>query len=94
MSRILVAYSLCQLLLDWVPKLMKISFKTIVQKLVQRCETKVNADACKASYCVFMNVNMFALVCSFTNLISIICKCMCKSVFECTIMGIMGCIFV
>ena len=35
---------------DWVPKLIQISFQTIEQKLVQRCDTKVDADACKASY--------------------------------------------
>ena len=34
----------------WVPKLIQISFQTMEQKLVQRCETKVDAEACKASY--------------------------------------------
>ena len=38
---------------DWVPKLIKIRFQAMEQKLVQRCETKVNADACKASYIYF-----------------------------------------
>ena len=28
---------------------MQVSFQAMVQKLIQRCETKVNADACKAS---------------------------------------------
>ena len=32
--------------------LMQKSFQAIEQKLVQRCETKVDADACKASYCL------------------------------------------
>ena len=32
-----------------VPKLIQISFQTMAQKFVQRCETKVDADACKAS---------------------------------------------
>ena len=35
---------------DWVQKLIQKSVPTIEQKLVQRCETKVDADACKASY--------------------------------------------
>ena len=35
---------------DWVPKLIQIIFQAMEQKLVQRCETKVDADACKASY--------------------------------------------
>ena len=35
---------------DWVPKLIQVSFQALEQKLVQRCETKVDADACKASY--------------------------------------------
>ena len=34
---------------DLVPKLIQISFQAMEQKLVQRCETKVNADACKSS---------------------------------------------
>ena len=34
---------------DWVPKLIQISFQTMEQKLAQRCETKVDGDACKAS---------------------------------------------
>ena len=38
------------LLFDWVPKLIQICFQAIEQKLVQRCQTKVDADACKASY--------------------------------------------
>ena len=37
---------------DWVPKLIPISFQTMEQKLVQHCETKVDADACKASYVI------------------------------------------
>ena len=35
---------------DWVPKLIQISCQAMEQKLVQRCETKVDADAYKASY--------------------------------------------
>ena len=35
---------------DWVPKLIQISFQAMEQKIVQRCETMVDADACKASY--------------------------------------------
>ena len=35
---------------DWVPKLIQISFQTMEQKFVQSCDTKVDADACKASY--------------------------------------------
>ena len=34
---------------DLVLKLIQISFQTMEQKLVQRCETKVDGDACKAS---------------------------------------------
>ena len=34
---------------DWVPKIIQKSFQTMEQKLVQRCDTKVGADACKAS---------------------------------------------
>ena len=34
---------------DWVPKLVQKSFQTMEQKSVQRCETKVVADACNAS---------------------------------------------
>ena len=34
---------------DWVPKLIQISFQAMKQNLVQHCETKVDADACKAS---------------------------------------------
>ena len=33
---------------NWVPKLIQKSFQTMEQKLVQRCETKVVADACNA----------------------------------------------
>ena len=40
--------ALC-LTFDWVTKLIHISFQAMEQKLVQRCETKVDADACKAS---------------------------------------------
>ena len=32
---------------DWVPKLIQKSFQTMEQNLVQRCETKVDADTCK-----------------------------------------------
>ena len=35
---------------DWVPKLIQKFFPTMEQKLVQRCETKIVADACNASY--------------------------------------------
>ena len=35
---------------DWVPRLFQISFQTVKPKLVQRCETKVDTAACKASY--------------------------------------------
>ena len=35
---------------DWVPKLIQKKFPTIEQKLVQRCETEIVADACNASY--------------------------------------------
>ena len=35
---------------DLVPKLTQKRFPTIEQKLVQRCETEVVADACNASY--------------------------------------------
>ena len=34
---------------NWVSKLFQISFQAMEQNLVQRCETKVDADACKAS---------------------------------------------
>ena len=34
----------------YVPNLGQMNFKSMEQKGVQRCETKVNADACKASY--------------------------------------------
>ena len=37
------------LIFDWVLKLIQISFQAMEQKLVQRCETKVDVDACKAS---------------------------------------------
>ena len=37
---------------DWVPKLIQKSFKTMEQKFVQRCETKVVADACNAWYTI------------------------------------------
>ena len=40
--------SVC-LTFDWVPKLIQISFQAMEQKLVQRCETKDDADSCKAS---------------------------------------------
>ena len=35
---------------DWVPKFIQIGFQAMEQKLGQICETKVDADACKASY--------------------------------------------
>ena len=35
---------------DWVPKLIQKFFPTMEQKLVQRCETDIVADACNASY--------------------------------------------
>ena len=34
---------------DWVPNLILKIFPTMEQKLVQRCETEVVADACNAS---------------------------------------------
>ena len=34
---------------NWVPKLIQKSFQTRQQQFVQRCETKVGADACKGS---------------------------------------------
>ena len=34
---------------DWVPKLIQKIFPTMEQKLVQRCETEIVADACNAS---------------------------------------------
>ena len=41
---------------DWldplVPKLIQKSFLTREQQFVQHCETKVGADACKASYSI------------------------------------------
>ena len=40
---------------DWVPKLIQISFQAMEQKLFQRCETKADADACKASYLLSSN---------------------------------------
>ena len=39
---------------DWVPKLIQINFQTMEQKLVQRCETEVDGDACKATKEVIM----------------------------------------
>ena len=47
---------------DWVPKLIQKSFPTIEQKLVQRYETKVVADACNASYNEKDNTNLFGRV--------------------------------
>ena len=48
---------------DWVPKLFQISFQAMEQKLVQRCETMVDADACMASYKIlqifYMSNQMF-----------------------------------
>ena len=40
--------SVC-LTFDWVPKLFQIGVQDMEQKLVQRCETKVDADACKGT---------------------------------------------
>ena len=34
---------------NWVPKLIQKFFQTMEQTFVQRCETKVNEDACKDS---------------------------------------------
>ena len=34
---------------NWAPKLIQIFFPTMEQKLVQRCETEIVADACNAS---------------------------------------------
>ena len=34
---------------DWVPKLIQKIFSTMEQKLFQRCETEIVADACNAS---------------------------------------------
>ena len=36
--------------LDLVPKLIQTFFPKIEQKLVQRCETEIVANACNASY--------------------------------------------
>ena len=33
---------------NWLPKLIQKNFQTMEQKNFQRCETKVDADACKA----------------------------------------------
>ena len=38
---------------DLAPKLIQINFQIVEQKLVQRCETEVVGDACKASYRFF-----------------------------------------
>ena len=35
---------------DLAPKLIQINFQIVEQKLIQRCETEVDGDACKASY--------------------------------------------
>ena len=35
---------------DWIPKLIQKIFPTMEQKLIQRCETEIVADACNASY--------------------------------------------
>ena len=37
---------------DWVSKLIQERFQTMAQKLVQRYETKVGADACNASHVI------------------------------------------
>ena len=37
---------------DWVAKLIQKIFSTKEQKLVQRCETEIVADACNASYAI------------------------------------------
>ena len=41
---------------DWVPKLIQNFFPTMEQKLVQRCETEIVADACDASYRNIYNI--------------------------------------
>ena len=41
---------------DWVPKLIQNFFPTMEQKLVQRCETEIVADACNASYLLKVKV--------------------------------------
>ena len=51
--------ALC-LSIDWVPKLIQKFFPTMEQKLVQRCETEIVADACNASY-LFDCIVMFPL---------------------------------
>ena len=33
----------------WEPKLIRMNFQTMEKKFVQRCETEVDGDACKAS---------------------------------------------
>ena len=35
---------------NWVPKLIQKNVSTMEQKLVQRCETEILADACNDSY--------------------------------------------
>ena len=47
---------------DGVPKLIQISFQAMEQKLVQRCETKVDVDACKASYADSSELSYSAVV--------------------------------
>ena len=37
---------------NWVPKLIQKSFQTWEPQFVQRCKTKVGADACKGSYVI------------------------------------------
>ena len=48
---ILKAVCLC---FGWVTKLIKINFQTMEKKLVQRCETEGDKDACMASYMIYM----------------------------------------
>ena len=41
---------------DWVPKLIQNFFPIMEQKLVQRCETEIVADACNASYLFMLSL--------------------------------------
>ena len=55
-----------------VPKLIQISFQTMEQKLVQHCETKVDADACKASYVRNTESTMGLVYCYLRDYIALI----------------------
>ena len=46
---------------DWVPKLIQKFFPTMEQKLVQRCETEIVADACNASQSINLGLNKLSL---------------------------------